>query len=137
MIQHLYSNIPDSGITADDEMKDGDIKWNTNGYLRKFDQRPLITNALARFVHQGGSVNIPHKITDTGYFYYPKNCVVNDNKCKFMIVSHPEGGFKDAFVNTFGQFASANDIVMVWPTVTDKWDDSGYTGDTYNTKWSI
>jgi len=40
-------------------------------------------------------------------------------------------------MNKFGPYASANDIVMVWPTTKKGWDDEGYTGSMYNTKNSI
>jgi len=136
LIKHLYSNIPDSGINADDEIT-CDTRWRSNGYFRAFDQKPLITKALTQFIYQGGDAGVPHRIADTGYFYYPKKCVVNDTKCKFMVVNHPAGGFKAPFADTFGQCASSNDIVMIWPAVKDSWDDSGYTGDKYNTKNSI
>ena len=88
----------------------------------------------------GGDKDVKHKLEDFGSFYYPKECVDKtlNKKCKFAIASHGAGGFDEGIINAFGPHASANDIVMVWPTVQrGGWDASGYSGDKFNTKYSI
>lgn len=72
IIHHLYSNIPNSGINPDDENKYMDSSWNDNGYFQEFDQRPFIKSALQKYVAAGGSISVDHRLSDVGYFYYPK-----------------------------------------------------------------
>ena len=101
-----------------------------------FDQRPFIELALQEFVKLGGSPTVKHNLLDYSYFYYPKNCV-QKKKCKFMSVNNSASGFKLKMTQNFTPYASANDIVLIWPAASGAWDNNRSTGDLYNTKYSI
>jgi len=56
LIRHLYSNLPNSGISQDDEISAWDENWKDNGYYLKFDQTPIIQKAIQEY----GKKNCEH-----------------------------------------------------------------------------
>ena len=62
LIHHIYSNLPNSGISPNDLIPNPDWRWKDNGYLVKFDQRPYIQSTLTEFVKNGGSFSVNHHL---------------------------------------------------------------------------
>lgn len=53
------------------------------------------------------------------------------------MVSHGAGGVASVFANSFGPYASAYEVVAVFPQSTKAWDDSAYSGDMYTSKYGV
>ena len=55
-----------------------------------------------------------------------------------MVVLHNAGGHDEGVIKAYGPYASANDIIMIWPTVEEAgWDTYGRVPGGFNTNHSI
>ena len=133
MYQHLYENLSGSGITNKEKLKEKayDDEWRTNenGMLAKFNQEPLIEQALKEYSENSEADTTNnrtfwekdddaettfHKIHKWGYIYYPNSCL--EQACKFQVVLHGCVGLKrETLVDLTLPWASSNDIVVAFP----------------------
>ena len=97
IITYIYENLPNSGIKPGDLSKGKNDKWTdpSVGIFEQFDQNPFIKSAIKEFASvEGGKADVDPRLGDTGYVYYPNQCVdkVKKVSCKLMIVFHGANG---------------------------------------------
>lgn len=60
-------------------------------------------------------VEVP-ELGQWGKYYFPDACLTK--QCQFQLTIHGCGGSADDIAEVFGNYAAANDIVMVFPQAT-------------------
>ena len=98
-LNHIYSKL-NNNVTTINSASD---TWADDGTLLKFDQ--------SEYIHydQWGSPGIRTR----GWLYYPNTCAVN--QCKLLVWLHGGGGSAVNILETIGQIAHANNIVVLMP----------------------
>jgi hypothetical protein len=63
-----------------------------------------------------------------GFYYYPKGCIGEKVHCPLQLVIHGCNlNTERSMVPYFAPFASANNVVMVFPQALECWDNTGLT----------
>ena len=108
--QFVYQHIENSGISAENPVKDQDMKWEENGVLKKFDQREFVKPEEWK---QSG-------LGDFGYLYYPNSCITQ--KCALQFVFSGVKNEPLRLSKNLIPIASSNNMALIFPSVAgDTW----------------
>lgn len=111
-LKHSYA-----GIDRSIDVAPKDDNWESKGVMREFSQTEFVDRKIWQW----------NGLDDTGYVFYPTQCLVKNAKCKVHVNLHGCGqNYRYTYLalpkySGFNEYAVTNDIIVLYPQTRGSW----------------